>query len=396
MKVKKGIGGLVPKICNKELAIKPMKEGDVPMDIAKGVNAAQLDANMHITSGTRALQWHSPLEQPFQVAGFGWLQAEGRYRRLPAQPAWPLPAAVDQLADCTSGGQIRFVTDSPALSLRVKLRGAADMYHMAATGQCGFDCYIGGPGEQVFYGTTRYDHRQSEYESLLFDDLARENRIITLNFPLYQAVEEVWIGLMPGAGIAEPPPYESERKVIIYGTSITQGACASRPGMAYTNILSRRFNLEFLNLGFSGNGKGEPELAHIIAELHEPACLILDYEANCVSTELLQQTLPAFIDIYRAKHPVTPILVISRITHARERFEAAMRQDRADRRRVSMQTVEQRRENGDAYIDFCDGSALLGEDAQDCTVDGSHPTDLGFARMADGLTPVMQRILAER
>lgn len=364
------------------------------MEISKRVNAAQLDANMQIESSKDELQWHSPLERPFQIAGFGWLEAERRYRRLPAKPAWNLPHAVDQLANCTSGGQIRFVTDSASLSLKVKLTGAADMYHMPATGQCGFDCYIGGPGEQVYYGSTKYNHRLTEYESVLFTDLTKENRVVTLNFPLYQGVDEVWIGLDPDAEIAEPPAYESQQKVIVYGTSITQGACASRPGMAYTNILSRRFNLEFLNLGFSGNGKGEPELAHLLAELQHPACLILDYEANCVSTELFQQTLPNFIEIYREKHPLTPILVISRITHAKEHFEQGMRQDRADRKEISRQTVEERREKGDAHIYFCDGSALLGDYPQDCTVDGSHPTDLGFARMADGLTPVLQRILA--
>jgi hypothetical protein len=165
--------------------------------------------------------------------------------------------------------------------------------------------------------------------------------------------------------------------------------------MAYTNILSRRINLEFLNLGFSGNGKGEPELAHILADIPDPACLILDYEANCVSTELLQQTLPDFISIYRDKHPLTPILVVSRITHAKEKFDAQMARDRADRRQIQSLAVERQRGKGDTNIYFCDGSKLLGDDAHECTVDGSHPTDLGFLRMADGLTPILQRILAE-
>ncbi|MGO4276553.1 SGNH/GDSL hydrolase family protein, partial [Paenibacillus sp. TAF58] len=168
----------------------------------------------------------------------------------------------------------------------------ANMYHMTATGQCGFDCYIGGPGEQLYYSTTVYDHTLAEYEAVIFKDMAREYRIMTLNFPLYQGVEEVWIGLDQEAQIDPPQPYDSSKKIIVYGTSITQGGCASRPGMAYTNILSRRFNREFLNLGFSGNGKGEPELAQILSDIPDPACLILDYEANCVSTEMLQTTLP--------------------------------------------------------------------------------------------------------
>ncbi|WP_326059476.1 SGNH/GDSL hydrolase family protein [Paenibacillus anseongense] len=365
----------------------------IRMSDKKTVNAVQLDTNMQIETSDNRLQWHSPMEKPFQVAGFGWLEEERRYRRLPSAPAWKLPLAVDLLANCTTGGQIRFTTDAVSLSVKVKLTGAADMYHMPATGQCGFDCYIGGPGEQIYFDTTKYNHQLTEYESVLFTDMSREQRVITLNFPLYQGVDEVWIGLNPEAQITQPPAYENNQKIIVYGTSITQGACASRPGMSYTNILSRRFNVEFLNLGFSGNGKGEPELAHLLAEIQDPACLILDYEANCVTTELLQQTLPNFISIYREKHPLTPILVISRITHAKEYFDVQMAKDRADRKQIARQAVEERRERNDANIYFCDGSLLLGEHAQECTVDGSHPTDLGFLRMADGLTPILREIL---
>ncbi|WP_246239750.1 SGNH/GDSL hydrolase family protein [Paenibacillus anseongensis] len=382
----------MPKIFT-EVLISERKEVVIRMSDKKTVNAVQLDANMQVETSDNSLQWHSPMEKPFQVAGFGWLEEERRYRRLPAEPAWELPLAVDLLANCTTGGQIRFTTDAVSLSVKVRLTGAADMYHMPATGQCGFDCYIGGPGEQIYYGTTTYNHQLTEYESVLFTDMSREQRVITLNFPLYQGVDEVLIGLDPEAQITAPPAYDHNHKIIVYGTSITQGGCASRPGMSYTNILSRRFNVEFLNLGFSGNGKGEPELAHLLAEIQDPACLILDYEANCVSTELLQETLPNFISIYREKHPLTPILVISRITHAKEYFDVQMAKDRADRKRISIQAVEERRERNDANIYFCDGSLLLGENAQECTVDGSHPTDLGFLRMADGLTPILRQIL---
>ncbi|KRE96701.1 hypothetical protein ASG89_31070 [Paenibacillus sp. Soil766] len=354
----------------------------------------KLDSNMRIPQPDDQLfKWYSPLEQPFYLAGFGWQREQQLYRRLPENPTWILPEAVDNLANCTAGGQIRFITNAVSLSIKVKLFSAANMYHMPATGQCGFDCYIGEPGEQFYCSTTRYDSKQTEYESVMFTDMDRINRSITLNFPLYQGVQEVWIGLDPSAQIASPPAYDNSDKIIMYGTSITQGGCATRPGMAYPNILSRRINREFLNLGFSGNGKGEPELAHILAEIPDPACLVLDYEANCVSTESLQTTLPEFIRIYRNKHPHTPILVISCITYAKERYNEALRLEKEDRKRVQLSTVEQLRENGDANIYFYDGSTLLGEDAHECTVDGVHPTDLGFMRMADGLTPVLMKIL---
>ncbi|CAN7446760.1 SGNH/GDSL hydrolase family protein [Paenibacillus sp. LjRoot56] len=355
----------------------------------------KLDANMRIPQlDDQRLEWYSPLEQPFYLAGFGWLKEKQLYRRLPEKPTWTLPEAVDNLANCTAGGQIRFTTNALSLSIKVKLSSAANMYHMPATGQCGFDCYIGETGEQFYYSTTRYDSKQTEYESVMFTDMEPIDRSITLNFPLYQGVQEVWIGLNPSAQIAPPPAYDNSKKILFYGTSITQGGCATRPGMAYPNIISRRVNMEFLNLGFSGNGKGEPELAHILAEISDPACLVLDYEANCVSTESLQKTLPEFIRIYRNKHPHTPILVVSCIPYAKERYSKQLKFEKEERKGVQFRTVEQLRENGDANIYFYDGSTLLGEHAHECTVDGVHPTDLGFMRMADGLTPILKKILA--
>ncbi|GGI45181.1 hydrolase [Paenibacillus marchantiophytorum] len=364
---------------------------------SSSVNAMKLDTNMRIQqSDDTGIVWYSPLELPFQIAGFGWLQAERQYRRLPIQPSQPITEAVDSLANCTSGGQIRFMTDASTLMVKVKLSGAANMNHMPATGQCGFDCYIGDSGEQFYYGTTTFNHQLTAYESTIFRQFSPENRFITLNFPLYQGVEEVWVGLDSEASVTPPPSYESNKKIILYGTSITQGGCATRPGMSYTNILSRRINMEFLNLGFSGNGKGEPELAQILSEIPDPAMLILDYEANSVSTEVFKQTLPAFISIYREKHPLIPILVISRIIYAKERFDKQLSQEREVNKQFQIQTVAHRREElEDMHIFFCDGSQLLGEHSHECTVDGVHPTDLGFLRMADGLAPVIKQILAD-
>src|SRR5690606_310097 len=150
--------------------------------------------------------------------------------------------------------------------------------------------------------------------------------------------------------------YVSDKKVIVYGTSITQGGCASRPGMMYTNILSRRIPLEFLNLGFSGNGKGEPEVAEIIAQIDNPACLVVDYEGNCVSTELFRQTLPEFIKIYREAHPLTPILIVSRIPYAREQLTPHLNEMRMERMQFEKELVKERREQGDLNIYFFEGS----------------------------------------
>ncbi|WP_338131003.1 SGNH/GDSL hydrolase family protein [Cohnella rhizosphaerae] len=164
--------------------------------------------------------------------------------------------------------------------------------------------------------------------------------------------------------------------------------------MAYPNLLSRYLPYEFINLGFSGNGKGEPEVARTIAGIADPAMFVLDYEANVGTAERMAETLPAFIRILRERHPEVPILVVSKIRSAGERFYEEMRQLLHDRKHVQRSTVERLRSEGDANVHFLDGGTLLGdEDAEECTVDGVHPTDLGFLRMAKSLAPVIRKLI---
>ncbi|WP_188992085.1 SGNH/GDSL hydrolase family protein [Paenibacillus nasutitermitis] len=365
---------------------------------SKSVDAVKLDKNMALEKRVMDdLQWLSPLEAPFHIAGFAWLKQEKLYRRLPSSPAELLPPAVDILANCTAGGQIRFTTNSSRLSVRVKLTGPSNMYHMPATGQCGFDCYLGEPGSQHYLSTTRFDHSKSEYEASLFNWTIQRDVCVTLNFPLYQGVEEVLIGVDSDALIRSVPPYPSINPVVIYGTSITQGGCATRPGMAYSNILSRSIPLEFINLGFSGSGLGEIEVARTIADIPDPALLVLDYEANSGPAEKLAATLTPFIRILRERHPIVPILVLSKIQYAGERFYPDLLELHEDRKAIQKSTVERLRDEGDLHIHYADGSSLLGEDdAEECTVDGVHPTDLGFLRMARSLEPIFRELLKDK
>ncbi|MGG1552211.1 SGNH/GDSL hydrolase family protein [Paenibacillus ferrarius] len=338
------------------------------------------------------LDWHSPLKAPFRIDGFAWLADEGKYRRLPVAPEHPLPSAVDSLANCTAGGKIRFRTNSAKLSIRVKLTGPGNMYHMPATGQCGFDCYLGEPGEEQFWTTARFDHTKDAYEASFYSWDEKREFCVNLYFPLYQGVEEVWIGLEPDAELSAAPALASDKPVVLYGTSILQGGCASRPGMAYPNILSRMLPMTFVNLGFSGNGKGEPEVARTIADIADPAMFVLDYEAN-VTPEGMADTLPGFIGILRERHPETPILVISKIRYSKERFDPQVLHLHEIRRDIQRGTVERLQSAGDRNLHFFDGSLLLGDDFSDCTVDGVHPTDLGFQRMAQSLEPTFRTLL---
>lgn len=336
--------------------------------------------------------WHQPDVPPFRLSGFAWYKQERLFRRLPLKPADPLPKGVDDMANHTAGGQVSFTTNSRIIKLNVELAGPAEMYHMAATGACGFDVYLGPPGRQHFCGVTRFGLTQSTYDVCVFGHSRAQWRTFTINFPLYQGVRKLQIGLDPSARIKAPPPFALSRPVVIYGTSITQGGCASRPGMAYTNILSRRLNVEVINQGFSGSGRAELEVARTLAAIPDPALLVVDCEANCVENTL-QERLPGFIGILRAAHPNMPILLVSRTRFAWDLTNAKKEMLRKKRELFQRRLVERARRQGDRHIYFTAGLALLGADATECTVDGVHVTDLGFYRMAQALEPVLRRLL---
>ena len=352
----------------------------------------RLDPNMALNKADAdGIVWFDPREEPFDLIGFEWINDDSVFRRLPILPDWPIREAVDQLANHTAGGQVRFRTDSRKILIKVALRERSGMYHMPATGQSGFDLYVNTSGIQRYLKTSRFPHDTIRYEVELYTADEMEMQTFTLNFPLYNGVNSLQIGLEDGAKLEAPPSFKLHGKFVIYGTSITQGGCVSRPGMAYSNILSRKLDVQFVNLGFSGNGRGEPELAHLINEITGTSFIILDYEAN--ANETIVNTLGPFIEILREKHPIVPILLVSKIRYASattgsQAYESLMRL-----RDFQKQLVETRKNAGDKYIYFLDGSEILGEDYDECTVDGVHPTDLGSLRIAGAIQSAVESIL---
>lgn len=356
-------------------------------------------------NGKTGAVWRSPCEKPFKLAGFHWFGQDKTFRRLPLRPPKPLPAAVELLSWCSAGGQARFVSDTDRLSLRVKLRESFGMdcapfaskfgpEHAAQTCVSGFDLYVGEPGAERFFAVTRFSAGAREYECQLFSRSGRKPLSFILNFPLFNCVEKLELGFGADSSVKAPPALKSDKPVVVYGTSIVHGGCASRPGSNYTNILSRRLKTPFLNMGFSGSGRGEPEVAEALSTIKNPALFVLDYEANS-SLEGLRKTMPGFIDILRARHKTVPILVVSKIRFAVEALssEPRARQPREKCKMFQRNLVKKLWANGDKNIHFMDGSTLLGENYYDCSVDGVHQTDLGFSRMAEGLAPVVKRLL---
>ncbi|MBA2482318.1 MAG: hypothetical protein H0V44_16770 [Planctomycetes bacterium] len=361
------------------------------------IDVARLDEHLRArTADPTGMRWLTPEDGPITVRGLAWYASERRYRRLPLSPRLPIRPEVDELANCTAGAQLHLITDARRLSIRARLGAFGLLHHMAATGQCGFDCYAGEPGAEEYVSTSIFDQKLSAFTCPLLDLPERARRSIVIHLPLYQGVIDLALGVDAEAMVSAPEPLRHARPIVWYGTSITQGGCASRPGMAHTNILSRRIGIEIFNLGFSGNGQGEPELAHLIADIAQPACLVLDFDGNCHPDEKLARNLPEFLRIYRAVHPSTPIIVMTCPPFADERLRSAPREARLARVELQRRMVDGLRAGGDRGLTFCDVGARLPASYLDGTVDGGHPTDLGFLMLADAVEPALREALRGR
>ena len=263
------------------------------------------------------------------------------------------------------------------------------MKNMHAFGQTGVDLYADG----VFRGTAIADHDSkpgvtSEYT--YFKEEPRTGREITLYLPLYMPVKVLGIGLDAEAHVQPAKPFAVSEPVVFYGTSITQGGCASRSGMSYQAILGRMLNLDYVNLGFSGNGIGEPELARAVASIHA-SCFVLDFAQNNPTLESLTQAYAPFLEVIRSAHPETPVLVITPIYSAHESWSPDARLE--DMRELIRQVASKRIAAGDRHLEIIEGTDLLGPSRGDGLVDGTHPNDLGFQWMAEGLAGRIAKIL---
>lgn len=333
----------------------------------------------------------------WRLSGFAFRHHNEPLHRLPDSKEFP--KAVSALARHTAGGRLDFISNTTRIWVKVKLKDASHMYHMPDTGSCGFDLYYGPPGESFFIGTSRFKAGTDKYESKMhlykFDG---EFHHFTLNFPLYSGIKSLKIGIDKEAKIHQPVPWTDDRPLVFYGSSITQGGCASRPGMAYPTILGRRLNRPVFNFGFSGSGQGEAVVARQLAKISAPSLFLLDYDGNAL-LEGMQKTLHDFISILRQSHPETPLIVLSSLRYSREipltgnpDIQLPSLAASADFQR---REVEQRQAAGDKNIYFIHGGTLHGKLWHEYLVDGIHPSDQGFIRTADELEKIITKILCQ-
>jgi len=343
---------------------------------------------------TGGVRWIAPTEAPLEIDGLPWSAENSlsQWFRLPMRFADTLPKAVWNLGNSPSGGRIRFRTDSNLFAIRLEYRSGPDMMNMHAFGQTGVDLYLDG----IYRGTATAKRNSTVGDPVeqVYLDLKgqpRADREAVIYLSLYAPVKVLAVGLDADAKLSKPRPFAAPKPVVFYGTSITQGGCASRPGMAYQAILGRMLNIDFVNLGFSGNGKGEPEVARMVAEL-DASVFVFDYAQNNRTAASLGEVYEPFLNTVREKHPLTPILVVTPIANSRESLPGA--QGEMPRMRAIIRGVAGKHiAAGDEHLQIVEGTDLLGPERSDGLVDGTHPNDLGFQWMAEGLAPRLRRVL---
>ncbi|MDD6994739.1 MAG: SGNH/GDSL hydrolase family protein [Candidatus Borkfalkiaceae bacterium] len=363
--------------------------------------AGKADKNMASSNdenfeGYRAISAQD--DQKVCLLGFGFGVSNGHFYKFDdagMKEAEQISLSLRWGAKCAAGGQIQFVTDSPSLSIKVSLGTRPDMFNMSPLGQCGADCYLLDEKTErfVFFGATKFSTDRSEYVYTFFHHLPKKKRTILIYFPLYAEVKEFLIGIESDAEIIPYTEFRKNGRLVFYGSSILQGGCASRPGMAYTNIVSRRLRMECLNFGFSGNAFGESCIANRLAMIESPAAYVLDYEPNAIEKGTLKSSLPVFIRILRERHKQTPVLIVSGTKQSADYWDEYFCARREEAKAFEIEVIEKARRAGDEKIWFLDFGELFGEEFTEYTVDGIHPTDCGFMLMADSMTEKLKEIV---
>ena len=344
-----------------------------------------IDVNFKIDNSVNEekLVYLSVKEKPFDLYGFA---QKDKFLRLPLEVAKDVNSGVESLCTHTAGGRVRFKTDSPYVAISVKYPYIARFNHMPLTGTTGFDMYSFSDGKYTFIKSfSPAPDSGNSFEGIYYFGSAKL-RDITINFPLYNAISEVYIGLDRKSTVDGGDKYINSKPIVYYGSSITQGGCASRPGNAYQAIITRRFNVDHVNLGLSGRARGEKAISDYLASL-DMSAFVYDYDHNAPSVEHLQNTHEPLFKAVRSAHPEIPIIMMTRP------FDS-YKQNVDARKAVVFKTYRNAVDSGDKNVYFIEGDKMqniLGGDSG--TVDGCHPNDLGFMCMAEAVAKVIEPLI---
>ena len=339
-----------------------------------------VDKNMIFanTLSIEGLVYRDFLSEPFRV--YGYFRENGENIRLPQAVARATSVQVFDMYKTSSGGRVRFVSDSPYVAVRIVLSRGERIPVMTHIGTIGMDLYADGEYAGSFVPPMAGD----SYESVVrFPDAKK--RSLMIHLPLYANIESLEIGLAGEAMLLPAEDYTIEKPIVFYGSSITNGACSSRPGMTYAAQVGRMLNANHYNLGFGGCARGEKAMASYIASL-DMSAFVLDYDHNAYNPDYLLETHEPFFKTVREKHPDLPILMITApIVRRNESWQK--------RYEIIKRTYENAIAAGDKNVYFLDGASPFSEVGPEYFVDGIHPSDLDYYLMAKSVSKILHSVL---
>lgn len=335
------------------------------------------------------MKFYSITEYPIKIHGLAVTDVQERkFWRLPQEMLEIMPQ-YDFLGKRATGGRVRFCTDSANLTVKMTLAQAKEDINIPLSGSAGADIYLGKGKEARFLGyIAPGNHIMEEVSVEKNFQKEKEMEVVTINLPRNDHLLSMEIGIDDDAVIAEAPAYTTAKPIVFYGSSITEGGCAARVGNAYTSLVCRWLDADYRNYGFSGSARGEQEFAKYITEHKDISAFVYDYDHNAPDAEHLKATHEPFFLTIRNKFPDLPVLFMSRPDTDGDIKDSTQRRD------IIYQTYQNAVERGDKNVRFLDGGTFFGTEGRcECTVDGTHPNELGFMRMAEAVYPVLKEIL---
>lgn len=346
--------------------------------------------------GQAQWKWFNPLQAEKNVIqGQGWDEAlQGTFVRLPSQAQADVRAAVWGLSRNSAGLSVCFYSNAPQIRVRYQVTGGRAMPHMPAMGVSGVDLYARGENGENLWCAGSYSFGDTvvyHFQNLTYRVRHGKGYEYCLYLPLYNSVKWLEIGVPEESGF-EFVPRRTEKPIVVYGTSIAQGACASRPGMAWTSIVGRRLDRPVVNLGFSGNGKLEKEVLNYVNQV-EAAVYVLDCMPNMYPGDDPENLLVAAVEQIRARHPRTPVLITEHDGYTNEYTNQEKQEAYQGVNRAARRAFERLTQAGVPDLYYLSHEEI-GMDME-AMVDGVHSTDWGMVLYAGAYEKALRRILQE-
>jgi len=340
-----------------------------------------------LSADESAVEWADVRD--WGLEGRAFSETEKYFDRLPARAKGVVRDAVWNLSRHSAGMLVQFRTDATEIHADYSVTSEnLAMPHMPATGVSGLDLYARDADGSWKWVAVVAPKTQS-VKTRIVSGIRPGERDYAIYLPLYNGTEHLRVGVPTGAKFTPVAPRQ-QSPIVFYGTSITHGACASRPGMPHPAILGRRLNRPVINLGFSGNGRMESEVGQFLAEL-DAAVFVIDCLPNMAADEVTAKAQPLVRQLRQAR-PQTPIVLVEDRSYSGSWLLDGQRERNTSSRAALQAAYRALQDGGVTGLHYVSGESLLGADRDD-TTDGSHPSDLGFQRHADAMEPILRAAL---